>query len=177
MNKLFNNKKLFSLFLCGFILLSSLVEGAEQDKKDSKAIAFLPPQGWRLADKISLPKHVLVMVVGKGAHEYPPSINLGYDHFNGTIKDYLKIIKDINASQGCILKELGTINTKAGTATLCQFDEKTPWGDVRQMHAILLKEGTAYILTASALKEEFSKFHQDFFKSFETLHFTTEASP
>lgn len=164
------------LFLCGFLSFSNLLTGTEQDKKDSQAVAFTPPRGWRLADKISLPKHVLVMVVGRGAHDYPPSINLGYDHFNGTIKEYLKLIKDINASQGCILKDLGTINTKAGTASLCQFDEKTPWGEVRQMHAILLQDGIAYILTASALKEEFFRFYQDFFKSFESLHFTNEAS-
>ncbi|KAF3363377.1 Uncharacterized protein PHSC3_000024 [Chlamydiales bacterium STE3] len=179
MNRFFSIKNFLFIFLCGLLNVHQVVEGSDflQSKEViQNAVAFVPPQGWRLADKISLPKHVLVMVVGKGANDYPPSMNLGYDHFNGSIKEYLKIIKNINASQGCQLKDLGSISTKAGTASLSQFDEKTPWGEVRQMHAILLKDGIAYILTASALKDEFPKFYQDFFKSIQTLHFTSNAN-
>lgn len=173
MKKHFNSKKLFSFFFSSLLTCGTILSGAEPEKKESEltSVMFTPPPGWRLAEKSTLPKHVLAMVVGKGAKEYPPSMNLGYDPYKGSIKDYMKLIKEINASQGCELKDLGTIQTAAGVATLSQFDEKTSWGEVRQMHAILLKDGIAYILTASALKEEFSKFYQEFFKSMQTLNF------
>lgn len=169
-------KKLFNIFFSALLGFGTLLNAQEEEKKeatDQLSVMFTPPQGWRLADKKTLPKHVLVMVVGKGAKDYPPSMNLGYDVYKGSLKEYFKIIKEINASQGCQLKDLGTIPTAAGPASLSQFDEKTAWGEVRQMHAIILKDGVAYILTASALKDEFSKFYQEFFKSMQTLRFGT----
>ena len=78
----------------------------------AKTATFISPEGWRFADSNMLPKHVKTMVVGKGEHEMPPSINLGYEEFNGTLKDYLKIVKKINESQGDKWSDLGTIETK-----------------------------------------------------------------
>lgn len=142
-----------------------------QSQPKKITVMFTPPEGWHLADKTKLPQHVMVMVVGKGQNEYPPSMNLGYDPHSGSLKEYLKIIKDINQSQGCILKDLGSISTEAGTVSLSQFDEKTQWGEVRQMHAVLLRDKIAYILTASALKTEFSKYYRDFFNAIQSLRF------
>lgn len=169
MEKQFNIKKLIPLIFFAILAFQSAFSEEIKGEKSS-AVMFTPPKGWKKAEG-NLPKHVLAMVVGKGTREYPPSMNLGYDVFKGSLKEYVKIIKDINASQGCQLRELGTIPTNAGLANLCQFDEKTEWGEVRQMHAILLKDGIAYILTASALKDEFSKFYKDFFSSMQTLRF------
>lgn len=134
-------------------------------QETSITAAFTPPEGWRFADKESLPKHVKVMVVGKGSKDLPPSINLGYENFSGTLKDYLKIVKTFNESLGDTWKDLGTIQTEAGTASLSQVDMKTEWGDLRQMHLIYLHDGIIYILTAAALKQEFSQFYPQFFKS------------
>lgn len=156
--------KFFILLFCSFSMLLAATENTLD-----KTVVFTPPSGWRMAEKKDLPKHVLAMVIGKGKEDYPPSMNLGYDPFSGSIKDYMKLIKEINLSQGCILQELGTIKTQSGQATLSQFDEKTEWGVVRQMHAILLQDGIAYILTASALKEEFSHFYEQFFKAIQSL--------
>jgi len=166
------------LFLAGSLLASSSAVCADALEKPSNEksfkVMFTPPSGWRLADKDSLSKHVMLMVVGKGTHDFPPSMNLGYDPYQGDLKDYLKIVKEINSSQGCTLKDLGTIKTDAGVASLSQFDEKTEWGEVRQMHAILLRDGVAYILTACALKDEFPSFYQDFFKSMQSLRFEAD---
>ncbi len=99
----------------------------------------------------------------------PPSMNLGTETFDGTLKDYLKIVKNVNDARHAEWKELGTIRTEAGNASLSQADIKTEWGDVRMMHVIMLHDGTVYILTAAALKEEFPNFYKDFFKSMTTL--------
>lgn len=139
---------------------------------EPEMIAFTAPTGWHSAETKDLPKSVKTMLVGKGSHEFPPSMNLGTEEYKGTLKDYLKKVKDINAAAGHEWKDLGLIDTKAGKASLSQLDSKTKWGNVRMMHLILLKDGVIYIVTAAALKEEFPKFYKDFFASFRSLHFT-----
>ena len=114
---------------------------------------------------------VKAMVVGKGAYEFPPSINLGTEPYTGTLKQYLKRIKDINTSQGAEWKDLGSIRTQAGDASFSQVDRKTEWGDVRMMHVILIKDGTVYIMTAAARKEEFPTFYKTFFTALSSLRF------
>ncbi len=131
--------------------------------------AFDPPEGWRLADTKALPKSVKIMVVGSGKKEMPPSINLGTEQYAGTLKEYLKIIQAFNKSQGDTWRDLGTIETQAGPASLSQLDMKSQWGDLRMLHLIFIHEGTVYILTASALKEEFASFYPQFIKSLKSI--------
>lgn len=147
----------------------------ESPSSNANSVLFTPPSGWKSADPKSLLPHVKAMVVGKGVHEYPPSINLGTESYPGTLKQYLKRIKEINTSQGAYWKDLGTIQTKAGKASLSQVDKKTEWGEVRMMHVILNKDGTMYILTAASLKDEFPKFYKDFFSSLSSLRFNQDA--
>lgn len=142
-----------------------------QKNEKADVAAFTPPSGWRIADNKALPPSVKIMVVGKGEHEFPPSINLGTEQFNGTLKDYLKVIKTINDAQGATWKDLGLIRTEAGDASLSQLDTKTEWGDVRMMHVILVKNGTVYILTSAALQSEFPKFYKDFFNAMKSFRF------
>ena len=71
------------------------------------------------------------MVVGKSSKEMPPSINLGYEEFQGSLKDYLKIVQDFNRSQGDTWRDLGTVQTKAGPGSLSQLDMKSQWGNLK----------------------------------------------
>ncbi|MEM1283254.1 MAG: hypothetical protein AAGG81_06845 [Chlamydiota bacterium] len=142
-----------------------------QKAQEPGTVIFNPPESWHIADPQALPPSVKIMVVGQSGTDFPPSINLGTEKYSGTLKDYLKTIKNINDAQGADWKDLGTIRTQAGTASLSQVDAKTEWGEIRMMHVIVLREGTVYILTAAALKEEFSKYYKDFFKSMRSLRF------
>jgi hypothetical protein len=137
--------------------------------KEPGAVMFTPPQGWLLADPKALPSSIKIMVVGKGAHEYPPSMNLAYEKYSGTLQDYLQLISVINKKKGAEWKDLGKIRTQAGDASLSQVDSRTQWGEERQMHVIFLNQGVVYILTAAALKNEFPKFYKDFFDAFRSL--------
>lgn len=137
--------------------------------KEQGAVMFMPPEGWHLADPKGLPPNIKVMVVGRGAHEYPPSINLAFENYAGTLKEYLKIVENINKRRGADWKDLGKIKTEAGEASLSQVDSKTKWGMERQMHVIFIKDGTVYILTAAALKDEFPNFYKEFFKAMQSL--------
>lgn len=150
---------------------NSNITSIEQEKE---FLTFTPPQGWRTADSKALPSSVKIMVVGQGSHTFPPSINLGMENYKGTLKDYLSMIKDINHAQGADWKDLGTIKTQAGNASLSQVDSKTEWGDVRMMHAIMVYGGSAYVMTSAALKEEFPKFYKDFFSSMRSLNFAKD---
>ena len=137
--------------------------------KESGAVTFKPPANWRLAEQSALPPNVKVMVVGKGNGPFPPSLNLATDHFVGTLKEYLRIVKAKNEKWGDDWRDLGVIRTDAGDASLSQVDTKTKWGTERLMHVIIVKNDHVYILTAAALKEEFPKYYKDFFNSFRSL--------
>lgn len=163
------------MFLRYFILLIPLLSLSAEEEAPIRQAVFTPPEGWRAADSASLPKSVKYMVVGKGSHDVPPSINLGYEVFAGSLKDYLKIVQRFNASQGDSWKDLGTIETAGGSASLSQVDVKTEWGPIRQMHLIYKDEGIIYILTAAAARDEFSKFYNLFFQSLRSFHIQTVA--
>lgn len=159
------------ILLCIVSLLCFAVQAiaVADEGPTAEEIQFTPPQGWKFAETLNLPKSVKVMVVGNGQNEFPPSLNLGTETFTGNLKDYLKIVQTLNESRHVEWKDLGTIHTEAGNASLSQADTQTEWGDVRMMHVILLHKGTVYILTAAALKEEFPSFYKDFFKAMTSL--------
>lgn len=148
-------------------------ESTEQELYDSMnepgAVMFTPPQGWRYADPSQLGKAVRLMVVGNGTSHFPPSINLATEKFAGSLKDYIKIIKRINDKDGSVWKDLGTIKTNAGNGSLSQVDLKNQWGEVREMHVVIKKKDTIYILTSAALRDEFSKYYKDFFDAMRSI--------
>lgn len=147
-----------------------LIDQMQKDISTPGAVLFTPPSGWRLVDPKNLPKSVLVMVVGKGSSDFPPNMNLGYEKFEGSLKEYMrKIVKVELDNAHAEWKDLGTIQTEAGDAQLIQIDSKTKWGIERQMQALIKKEDTIYILTASALRSEFPGFYKDFFNSIRSL--------
>ena len=159
-------------FLMGLTPLFS--ESLLTTKEAGGVVLFTPPPGWVMADSALLPPSVRVMVVGKGERIVPPSMNLTTQPYTGTLKQYLKIIKNKNDAQGYAWKDLGNIRTQAGQANLSQVDTKSEWGEIRLMHVTLLKNGWIYILTASALKEEFSKYYKQFFAAMRSLRVCTD---
>jgi hypothetical protein len=101
-------------------------------------------------------------------------MNLMVDEYPGTRKEYLKIAKAISEASGADWKDLGSIQTEAGNASLLQEDFKTEWGMLRMLHVVFLREGMVYILTAAALKDEFAQFYPQFFKSLRSLKIQTQ---
>lgn len=138
------------------------------------AVMFTPPREWRYADSSQLGKAVKLMVVGTGSSHFPPSINLATETYQGSLKDYLKIMKAINDKDGAVWKDLGTIKTSAGNGSLSQVDLKNQWGEVREMHVVLKKKDTIYIITTAALREDFSKYYKDFFEAMRSLKINKE---
>lgn len=165
---------LIAISLLPIRILAASDTQTEETKNNEgiESILFTPPAGWRFAETLSLPPSVKTLVVGKGDFEFPPSLNLGMEVYHGTLKQYLKRVKEINDAQGYTWKDLGKIHTQAGDASLSQVDTRTQWGEVKLMHVIFQKDGIIYILTAAALKEEFPKFYKDFFNSMNSIRFS-----
>jgi hypothetical protein len=111
------------------------------------------------------------MVVGPSKTAFPPSICLGLEPYQGSLKQYIRAAKATSDSQGCQWKELGKLSTEAGNVLLYQEDMPTKWGLVREIHAILEKDGMIYMLTAAAAKDEFSTYYKSFFEAIRSLRF------
>lgn len=170
-------KTFYQFYLVAILSLFSFSTVAAEQNDSSVApeqtqqVRFIPPSGWRNAEASDLPPHVHLMVVGKGANDFPPSISLASESYTGSLKQYLGVIKKLNTAKGNEWKDLGTISTEAGTASLSQTDSLSQWGNVKMMHVILKKDDTIYILTAAALKDEFSRFYKEIFASLRSLNF------
>lgn len=152
-------------YILFFLLLFTGVYG-------QRCIVFTPPEGWQLLDTKLLSPRIKVMIVGSGKNNfYPPSINLGYEEYAGSLSDYLKEVKSVNQKTGAAWTDLGTIQTMAGQASLSQVDLKTEWGDVRMMHVMLIEDKILYVLTAASLKDEFSSFLPIMLPAMQSLRF------
>lgn len=164
---------IFSLITLAFSFNSeaAFIENEEVaiEKPLENMVTFTPPKGWKSGTHEKLPPTIKALVVGVGKSHFPPSMSLSVEPFKGTLKDYLKIVKNINIKAKTEWKEIGTITTKAGVASLSQFDEASNWGVVRSMTTILVKDGNTYILSATALQSEFSEFYKDFFTAMSSL--------
>lgn len=128
-----------------------------QTVKKPGAAYIVMPAGWSVIDPQELPSTVKMLAAKKGKREIPLTLNLASEPTNRDLAGYLKIVKEINESEDHCWKQLGYISTPAGAAHLSRKQIASKWGDVVLVHAILVKEQTAYIVTASGLKEEFQE--------------------
>jgi len=156
------------------ILLSPVQESTAQQVVGDFCY-FIPPQGWNLADMSKLSPRVKICFIGKGSGNLLPSVNLATEEVNVSLKTYLDIVKkDCESDPNCLWRDLGKYNTSFGEGRLTEREVKTQWGISRQAQLIVMKDGRAYILTAGALKEEFSSHYQDFEKVFRSLTLTND---
>lgn len=131
---------------------------------------FTPPKDWTTADPKCLAPRVKSAYVGKNNSGFCPSINLATEEVSITVEEYLKVVKKLYALDRDIRwRDLGKIQTKAGSARLTEIDTKTEFGNIRMLQMILVKEGQAYIMTAAASKENFSQHYKDFEQAFRSF--------
>jgi hypothetical protein len=160
------------LLLLGFLLSLPMLCSALEPKSPAYSF-FMPPKNWLMADPKTLPPRVKISFLSKISSGYCPSINLATEKVKLSLKEYLQAIKKIHeADPESRWREIGKIRTQAGVAALTEFDTQCEWGPVRLIQMILIQDNTAYILTGSALKEEFSKHYADFEIAFRSFHVT-----
>lgn len=133
---------------------------------------FQPPSNWEIAHLKKPSPEILIGFIGKGSSsaEFRPSINLAIEEIDGTLKEYVKAVKEIHlAEPKTQWRDLGKFTTKAGVGRLTEMSKPSAWGELKIFQAMVVKENTAYILTAAVLKEDLAKFRPAILESFHSL--------
>jgi hypothetical protein len=167
---------LFLTILCALTTLplaakqhSTTVERASETISLTECF-FLPPKDWEIADPKTLSPKVKIAFIKNTGKGFCPSINLAVEQTQTLPAEYLKAVKNIHEQDRTSRwRTLGKVRTTAGLAQLTEIDSTTEWGPIRLLQLILVKEGSAYVLTAAALKEEFSDFYREFQSAFRSL--------
>lgn len=131
---------------------------------------FLPPSEWEIAQLKTPSPYIQVGFLGKGTTTFRPSISLAIEEVDVSLKEYVKAVKEIH--QGDPLaqwRDLGKFVTQAGVGRLTEISTSSAWGEIKTLQAIVVKEKTAYILTAAVLKKEFSLFQEQILGSFRSM--------
>lgn len=132
---------------------------------------FIPPSGWEAVQPKQLSEYVQVGFLGKGSNEFRPSINIAFEEVNVSLKEYIKAVKAIHASQpDAKWRDLGKFSMLAGEGRLTEITSPTPWGEIKTLQAILVKQNQAYILTGACLKQDFPRFQSDLLRCFHSLN-------
>jgi len=131
--------------------------------RDPHFCYFTPPKGWDLADMSKLSHRMRICFIGKSSSNLLPSVSLATEKVDISLKAYVDIVKsDCEKDPNRVWRDLGKYNTSLGEGRLTEREMKTQWGISRQIQLIVIKDNQAYVLTAGALKEEFSRHYQDF---------------
>ncbi len=146
-----------------------------EEKAKSTECFFVPPKGWDLVDPSTYSRHVKIAFLKSGAKHFSPSINLAVEETDASLTDYLKAVKGIHErDRKNQWRALGKVRTVAGLAQLTEIDSTSDQGAFRMLQLILVKDKHAYILTASALKEDFSDLYKEFQSAFRSLTLTSD---
>ena len=147
--------------------------------EDSVKVDFLPalslssftvPDGWEQVRHVTPKNNVKMLVRQPKANILPPSINLVVEDVEVSLSEYLQIVKDLHKYiNNAELHDLGKINTKAGSAQLITIEMNSTWGDTKILQALFIKDNVAYVITATALKEDFPNYYKDFFNAIKSF--------
>jgi hypothetical protein len=133
---------------------------------------FQPPTDWEIAHLKTPTPEIQIGFLGKGSAsaEFRPSINLAVEEIDGTLKEYVKAVKAIHTAEPKTQwRDLGKFATRAGEGRLTEISKSSVWGEMKIFQAIVVKEGTAYILTSAVLKEDLAKFRPAILDAFRSL--------
>ena len=135
---------------------------------------FVPPKEWEMTDPKLLSPRVKIGFIKKKSG-FSPTLNLATEKTDLSIQDYLKVVKKIHETErNNRWRHLGKMRTHSGEAHLTEIDIQSAVGPVRLLQLITIKEGTAYIVTAAAAKEEFPQFYKEFQDAFRSFTFTQD---
>ncbi len=169
---------LFSLLTLAFLAVSPTnIQSEEAPVKDSAQIShsapicyFSPPSGWEIAQLEEPSPYVQIGFIGKGSNPFRPSINLALEEIDVPLKEYLKAVKETHLLEpGTKWRDLGKFNFQAGPGRLTEISSTSPWGEIKILQALFVKDQIAYILTAAVLKEDFSKIQAALIASLQSL--------
>ncbi len=90
-------------------------------------------------------------------------MNLATEAVNISLDKYIEAIRKIHVSDpNSKWRDLGKCTTSMGPGRLTELETPSPSGMVRMVQLVTIQDNVAYILTASAMKEEFPKYYKIF---------------
>lgn len=166
--------KISLTFLALFFLFAPPLFGAKGDiveTREGEFFSLIPPKGWnRIVDKEQLPAKIDAVYIGAGKGGFTPSINIATEKTTLNPTEYVALARRYHETQSeTRCDSLGKLETKAGAAELLQIDRNTQWGGVRFIQATLVRNGIAYVLTATCLSSEFSNLATCYFQAIQSF--------
>lgn len=134
---------------------------------------FNPPQDWKVIEHAD--SLVKITFVGKPKKNCNPLINLATEKVSISLKEYVAIVqKNCAIDPNREWRDLGRFSTRAGEGRLLEIIRKTTGGDLSQLQLILVKNGTAYVITTSCAKEEFLELSELFYTTLKSFTVTSD---
>jgi hypothetical protein len=134
---------------------------------------FNPPQEWKVIEHVD--SLVKITFVGKPKKNCNPLINLATEKVSISLKEYVSIVqKNCEADPNREWRDLGHFSTLAGQGRLIEIIRKTTGGDLSQLQLILVKNGSAYVITTSCAKEEFLGLSHLFYTTLKSFTVTSD---
>jgi hypothetical protein len=129
------------------------------------------PEGWeRIDDPDQLPKTVKCVMVGPSEGKFIPSINVATQETHLSTDQYFKeAMRHHERLPMTRCQKLGTVDTADGKALLMQVDQITNLGEITSWQLIEVIDGEAYVITATALQEEFKNLSVSFSSTLKSL--------
>jgi hypothetical protein len=137
-------------------------------------LIFTPPKDWEIVNPQFQTSCVKINFIGKSSKEYRPSLNLAIEDADISMNEYLAVVRKIHeADPNRKWRDLGKYPVPAGEARLTEIESRNGVGEIRLLQLITIKDKTAYVITATSLKEEFFKYYKDFQDVFRSVKFTS----
>lgn len=114
------------------------------------------PEGWEILNPQTLPPDLTFLARSPPKNMFSSTINIAFEETPLSLEEYLQEVAKIYQDPGKIFYSLGVIETNEGTMKVVQIDEKLPWADLRILQGIIIKNHTAYVITATTEEAEFA---------------------
>lgn len=153
-----------------FFLLISLLCFPLLGEESALYTLFSPPKNWQVLNPKTLDPSVKIAFSSKDKKAFVPSMNLVEEKVQVPIEEYLKIVKKLHESgRQTRWRNLGSFQTKAGSAFLTEIDTKADGSEIRILQLIFHQDQAVYLLTAACTKQDFPLYQKDFLESFRSL--------
>lgn len=136
---------------------------------------FTPPENWKVQDPKTYTQFVQIAFVNEEKGFFRPSLNLAVEKNVGSELEFLECVNIIQKKKKhSKWKKRSEIKTDAGVIHLFEDEQITKAGAIKILQGILVKDETAYLLTANCLVKDLITFLPLYTKTFKSAKFTND---
>jgi hypothetical protein len=148
---------------------------SEESITDDEIFLFTPPDNWKVQDPKNYTRFIKIAFAGEEKGFFRPTINLAVEENVGTEEEFLECVNIIQKKRkDSKWKKRCEIKTEAGIVHLFEDQQITTVGAIKILQGILVKNHTAYLLTASCLVKDMITFLPLYSKTFKSIKFTND---